>query len=293
MSNDANRAVNYDIENYQKYRPDYVPAIFTHIFKQADVGKGAIAVDIGSGPGNSAAPSLARGMCVFAVDPKPEMLAATAERFAGNDHFTGHEGSAQNTGLSLDHEADLVIAANVAILWEKIAEAGAKKAGLDEKGIEAAVKESQDLAVAEFRRVLKPGGKLSILYNKYTEDAPVNVALHDLLMELSRPETYANKVSRLTNEIGFRPEDCVVYFEDGEMNVHYEHYDVALNGPDELWGFLMAHTFFDQGKNLKDSEEAMRAIEEFFAEHSKDGVIKLPHYSCSFTGVVRPEVSPT
>lgn len=284
MAQDPNSQVKYDIENYAKFRPDYVPEIFSRVFERANIQEGSTVIDIGSGPGNTAAPLLEHGVRVYAVDPDPGMLEASTARFEGNDNFSAHEGTAQNTGLDKNEKADLIVAGNVAILWETIAKGAALNAGASPEEAEKALRDCQQDVLEEFRSLLKPNGKLTILFNKYKEDAPVNKALHDLLIDLSKPNTYEKKISRLTNAIGFRPEDYALYFEDGKMDVDYEHYDVELKSGDELWGFLMAHTFFDQGKNLEDLETSITRVHAFFDKYNENGVLKIPHYSCAFTG---------
>ncbi len=223
------------------------------------------------------------------------MRNALKKRFGDHANLEIRAGTADNTGIpeTQNDSFQLVVAGNVAILWETIAIATAANNGLDP---DAALESARAQVKSEIKRLVEPDtGGIAILYNKYAESSPVVEALHDLLSEHSKPGTYDKKISRLTNKDGFEPERYHVYFENPLEPPIYEYYDVELKSDEDLWDFLMAHTFFDQGHNLKDVNAAKLAIKLFFEDKKEeDGILRLPHYSCAFTGrVANPKCKST
>lgn len=272
MTSTANANTAYDVEAYAKFRPDYDPRIIRSIAEKAGIKKGSIVVDIGSGPGNTAAPMLDAGAIVYGVDPDLAMIAKVKERFHANPAFSITNGTAQKTNLFLQNTADIVMAGNVAVLWE------AKAANTQEK-----IKAQKDF-LDEVDRVLKPDGVLCIAYNKYVENADVNVKLDALLVKLSQPGTYEKKISRLTNPKGFERQDVQEYF-SGTIDTARVEYDHPIQTAQDLWDFLLAHTFFDQGKSLKNRDLAKAAVEAFFDANKNDqGRVMIPHYSVAYIG---------
>ena len=99
-----------------------------------------VVVDVGSGTGISSELFLANGNTVYAVEPNSEMRAAAEERLRGHARFQSLAGSAEQTGLPGGF-ADFIVAAT-AFHWFQT-----------------------DAARAEFRRILKPEGKVVLLWN--------------------------------------------------------------------------------------------------------------------------------
>lgn len=128
-------------EVYDRYRPRYPSAAIDQILEACDVGQGNVAADIGAGTGISTLPLLERGLRVHAVEPNPSMRAALTERLGHHPNFTCQPGDASNTGLP-KASMDIVVAAQ-AFHWF-----------------------DRNAARTEFHRILRPGGKVALLFNE-------------------------------------------------------------------------------------------------------------------------------
>lgn len=145
------------VEHYIKYRPGYPAALIDCLLTRADLSNGSTAADIGSGTGIFSALLLERGMRVYAVEPNNEMRAA-AERLLGDrTGFTSVDGTAENTGLNRS-SVDAVIAAQ-AFHWFDGARAG-----------------------SEFKRILRSGGVVALIWNDRQVDSTRFLADYDALL---------------------------------------------------------------------------------------------------------------
>ena len=149
------------VENYVKYRPGYPEAIISLLESECGLLPGSAVADIGCGTGNLARLFLAHGNPVFGVEPNRAMREAGQRQLAGYPGFTSVAGTAEATTLP-DGCAHFVTAGQ-AFHWFDAARA-------------------RD----EFRRILKPGGWLVLVWNeRQTESSPFMQAYEQLM------QTYA------------------------------------------------------------------------------------------------------
>jgi SAM-dependent methyltransferase len=129
------------VENYIKYRPDYPREIIPFLEVNCGLTKDSVVADIGCGPGVSSRMFVERGNPVIGVEPNAAMRAAAEKHFRQKKNFSVVDGTAERTSLA-DASVDLVTAAQ-AFHWF-----------------------DQEKAVAEFRRILKPGGWIVVVWNE-------------------------------------------------------------------------------------------------------------------------------
>ena len=122
--------------DYRRYRPDYPAAALDAILEGPVRPSARVAADVGAGTGISARQLAARGVSVHAIEPNAEMRAAAAP----HERVTWHAGTAESTGLE-SAGMDLVLCAQ-AFHWFRVPD-----------------------ALAEFHRILKPGGRLAVMWN--------------------------------------------------------------------------------------------------------------------------------
>lgn len=129
------------VRDYVRYRPDYPAAAFDHMLAGLATGPGCVVADVGAGTGIATRALAARGVRVLAVEPNAEMRAAAEP----HPLVEWRDGSAEHTGLP-DASVQLVLCAQ-AFHWFRAPE-----------------------ALAEFQRVLAPGGRLALLWNTRSAD---------------------------------------------------------------------------------------------------------------------------
>jgi SAM-dependent methyltransferase len=125
-------------EDYDRYRPRYPAAAIDWILSETDVTP--VVADIGAGTGISARPFLERGCRVIGVEPNADMRAASEQALRAFPEYVTQPGDASHTGLA-DASVDLIVAAQAFHWFDRAA------------------------ARAEFARVLRPGGRVCLLFN--------------------------------------------------------------------------------------------------------------------------------
>jgi SAM-dependent methyltransferase len=145
MTNTVERFSNR-VENYAKYRPGYPVEMMSFFRDDLRLVQGSIVVDIGSGTGLSAKPFLENGNVVYCVEPNTGMREAAEEYLKAFDNFRSVNGTSENTTLE-NASVDVVIAAQ-AFHWFDPASTR-----------------------REFKRILKPGGYVCLIWNERQLDS--------------------------------------------------------------------------------------------------------------------------
>jgi SAM-dependent methyltransferase len=139
-----------------KYRPDYPPAAFAAMLSGLGEPDGLAAADIGAGTGISSRALAGRVGQVIAVEPNEAM------RMAATPHprIRWVAGTAEETGLA-GAVADLVLCAQ-AFHWFRPAP-----------------------ALAEFHRILRPGGRLALMWNARDRSDPLTLGYVEAILAVS------------------------------------------------------------------------------------------------------------
>lgn len=133
--------------DYVRYRPDYPAAAIDAIVEgQGDPAK-LVAADVGAGTGISSRQLADRGVRVIAVEPNAGMRAAAA----AHPGVEWRVGAGEATGLEAA-SVDLVLVAQ-AFHWFR-----------------------HETSLAEFHRILRPRGRLAIMWNRRGRDDPATMA---------------------------------------------------------------------------------------------------------------------
>jgi SAM-dependent methyltransferase len=146
--------------DYVAGRPSYPAACFDLLFAGLDDAANICVVDLGAGTGISARLLAAHGAAVIAVEPN----AAMREGAAGAPNVTWVARTAEDTGLP-DAVADLVTAFQ-AFHWF-----------------------DSEAAIAEMRRLLRPGGRAALVYNERDERDAFTAAYGDIVRRHATDQT--------------------------------------------------------------------------------------------------------
>jgi SAM-dependent methyltransferase len=141
-------------ELYERIRPEYPDAAVDILVRELGIARGRIVVDVGAGTGKLTRALARTGATLIAVEPLGEMRERLAESVPLAVPF---DGSAERMALR-DGSADAITVAQ-AFHWF-----------------------DGERALAEFHRVLKPGGRLGLIWNVRDRRTPW-VAAFDALVE--------------------------------------------------------------------------------------------------------------
>jgi SAM-dependent methyltransferase len=156
------------VENYVAYRPGYPAGVVGFLRGELGLTPGATVADVGSGTGILSELLLEAGCAVVGVEPNDAMRAAAESRLKSFAGFRSVKGAAEATTLETA-SADFVTAAQ-AFHW------------FDAEG-----------ARAEFRRILKPGGWVVLVWNmRRTETTPFLRGYEKLLREFGTDYAQVN-----------------------------------------------------------------------------------------------------
>ncbi len=169
-------------ENYTKYRPIYPDTVINKILENLAPPNQLVAADIGAGTGISARQLAKRGVNVIAVEPNSAMREA-AEK---HQNVEWKNGSAEATNLS-DASVDLITCFQ-AFHWF-----------------------NPEPTLSEFRRIIKPQGRLAIVFQDINREDEFTQAYGEIISKAAnnRPPTdFSSKIEPLRKSLDFEYIDC-------------------------------------------------------------------------------------
>ena len=162
------------VAGYVKYRPSYPDAVIEFMTAELGLTPNAMIADVGAGTGKLTALFLDHGNRVFAVEPNEDMLAAAQMLLGDSPDFYPIAATAEHTTLP-EQSVDFITAAQ-AFHWFDHAR-----------------------AKVEFRRLLKPGGWVLLIWNEWRQDTPFLQAYQGIVKQYSVDYGAVNR-KRVTGE---------------------------------------------------------------------------------------------
>jgi len=238
------------VGDYVRYRPGYPAELVAAVIGAAENTASPTIADIGSGTGIFSRLLLDAGARVFGVEPNAAMRAAAEQGLQAFPGFTSIDGSAEATGLG-DASVDLVTAAQ-AFHWF-----------------------NNRRARREFVRILKPGGRLALAWNRRRVEEPFQQAYDALLREYSPEYERVNHLSLEDAELG-------EFFAPGEMTVaNFDNWQTL--DFDGLLGRLRSASYCPP-ENSSAYRPLVAALERLFARHAENGEIRFAYDSRLYLG---------
>lgn len=237
-------------EIYAKARPKYAAELFDDLKNRLHIPVGSTFADLGSGTGIFTGQLLDCGYRVFAVEPNGDMRKKAEENLSYDKNFISVNGSDADTHLP-DGSVDVVTVAQ-AFHWF-----------------------DADAFKKECRRILKPGGKVMIVYNSRRENAACTKALAGLRYR------YNAEFHGFSN--GMSEEKCIAFFV-GECDLfrtdNTQIYDRQ--------GYV--NRVLSSSYSLQESDgryaDYLKGIHEIFDLFSVNGLIAVPTDTVAYIGSV-------
>lgn len=229
------------VANYVKYRPGYPLGVLDLFETKMGLTRDSVMADIGSGTGLSAKLFLENGNTVYGVEPNAAMREAAEEYLKAFPNFISHDGAAEQTNLD-DASIDFVIAAQ-AFHWF-----------------------DPDKTRNEFRRILKPGGFVALLWNERQLDTNEFLREYENLLL-----THANDYEKVRHE-NIDEEKLGSFFETTYERATFDNFqEFDLKG---LRGRLLSSSYMPSEDDPK-FPALEKELTELFTKHSQKDRIKL------------------
>jgi SAM-dependent methyltransferase len=240
---DPTRRFSSRVQNYLKYRPSYPPAIIALLESECGLRSESIIAEPGFGTGRLTELFLKNGNPVFGIEPNAEMRLAGQRALASYPRFSSIDATAEATTLP-DQSVDFIVAGQ-AFHW------------FDRQSVQT-----------EFRRILKPAGWVTLIWNGFrTESSPLMAAYHDLAL---RYGTDYQEVSRELNHSDlasfFASRSCKVVHFSFQQTFDYEG----------LEGRLLSSSFVPE-PNQPGYEPMLRDLQAMFDAHQKHGKVSFDY----------------
>jgi SAM-dependent methyltransferase len=237
-------------DDYAKYRPSYPPeAISAIVDSLAPANPRTLtAADIGAGTGIFSRLLAARGVLVLAIEPNEAMRLAAAPH--ANVDF--RPGSAESTGLK-DASVDLITCAQ-AFHWFK-----------------------HDTSLPEFRRILKPTGKVSILWNDREHTDPMTAEYGRLILVASDNHLAAEDRGTCAEALEASPLFA-------NIKIHYFRYEQPLDQQGLIGRALSASYCPKSGPKLDTLIDGLTDLHRRFADLK--GIVRMVY--CTRVYIAEP-----
>jgi len=248
---DAKQRFSNRVTDYVRYRPGYPAEILPLLQTWTHFRPEHVVADIGSGTGLLSKLFVDFGNRVFGVEPNAEMRAAGEEFLDAYPNFTSIAGSAEATTLPSD-SVDFV-AAGQAFHWFQM-----------------------PAARNEFHRILKPGGRVLVIWNERLLDETAFLREYEEL--LNRFGTDYAKVS----ESYPRAEQMLEFYGANEFTSHalpnFQEFDF-----EGLSGRLRSSSYAPPPGHPQ-FEPMMKELRKLFDAHHQRGVVRMEYRTRVYAG---------
>lgn len=226
------------VSNYLKYRPHYPKEIISYLISKGIVKRDSTIADMGSGTGILTEIFLKNGNPVYGIEPNNEMRKAGEKYLKKYSNFISIKGTAEKSKLrknSID-----IITAGQAFHWFEF-----KK------------------AKSEFKRILKPGGCVILIWNTKKNSTPFLKSYNNLLLkygtdyELVRQETVGDEI-------------LSVFFDKGYKSLSF--YNEQIMDYKSLKGRLLSSSYIPL-RNDKKFREMILELKAAFDKNQKKGKV--------------------
>lgn len=250
MTNNSTTRFSNRVNDYVKYRPHYPKTIVEFLEDNYELSTGKLIADIGAGTGISTALFLDAGYKVIAVEPNQEMREKAVELLGNYPGFKAMNGTAENTGLETG-SIDFIIAGQ-AFHWF-----------------------DAEKTKTEFKRILKPGGIVALIWNERKTQSAFEIEYDRLIVNHGRDYAKVDHRNIDDGHIGafFNPEPF-------QLEVFQNKQVFDFNG---LAGRLLSSSYMP-AKDEAGYEPMMADLKDLFDKYQQDDFITINYDTKVYVG---------
>jgi SAM-dependent methyltransferase len=239
------------VADYVAARPGYPPQVLALLAERCGLTPQSAVADVGSGTGILTRVLLDSGCRVFAVEPNVAMRQAAEEALGGRANFVSVDGRAEATTLA-GRSVELVTAGQAFHWFEPRA------------------------ARSEFARILRPGGRVALVWNERRAEGTPFLADYEGLLQTFGAD-YAT-----TNHRRINAGDIQVFF--GEAPVGRAVFPSAQ--PLDLGGLRsrLASSSYTPAPGQPGHQPMMEALEAIFARYQAGGLVQIEYDTTVYYG---------
>ncbi|MFT3790835.1 MAG: class I SAM-dependent methyltransferase [Rudaea sp.] len=236
--------------DYAAARPRYPAALFERLRANRTLYPAAQVADIAAGTGLFTGQLLYRGYNVTAVEPNAAMLAVAVATLAKYRKYRSIAASAEATTLA-DAAVDVITAAQ-AFHWFDV-----------------------EAVRREWLRVLKPDGRVVLVWNTRPLSDPLHKALDDLLGEFGGDK---QAVLDRRQDLSYVPA-----FFAAESFERLEFANMQQLDHDGLISLALSRSAMPD-RDTPQGERAVQKLSRLFARHARDGQVSVSYRTVAFVG---------
>jgi SAM-dependent methyltransferase len=225
-------------QDYAKYRPSYPPEAIDLILQDLGGPSGLTVADIGAGTGISARLMADRGATVWAIEPN----AAMREVATAHPRVTYRDGTAEQTGLP-DQSVDLVLCCQSFHWFNK------------------------PVALAEFHRILKPNGRVALMWNDRNPDDPFTQEYSEILSQAADREIFERGDRKSGHVLAESP-----WFAHFRSHTLFHSYALTLEG---LMGLVLSSSYMPKSGERYD--QLMIELPDLYQRWAQAGQVHLSY----------------
>ena len=237
-------------KDYAAGRPDYAMELIECMYGKHGISKDSVIADIGSGTGKFARHLIERGSEVFCVEPNDDMRQTAERELSEFPNFHSVKGDAEMSGLP-DQSVDFITTAQ-AFHWFNV-----------------------ERFREECRRILRPGGKVFLIWNMRDESELLNSEMRGIY------EKYCPDFRGFNGGIKKDDERIKAFFKNGYEYISFDH-PLFLDRDTFIARSLSGSYSLKEGD--KDFGVYMSEIKAVFEKNCVNGMALIANQSVAYFG---------
>lgn len=240
---------------YDKYRPGYPQELYEFLFNTFNLNEKSVIADIGAGTGKFALSFLCKGIKTVCVEPNSDMKGIMDLNYSKYKNYVGVNASAENTTL-LEESVDFITVAQAFHWFDR-----------------AVFKQ-------ECQRILKPDGKVFLVWNMRDEQAEVTQRLFQV------NKKYCKDFKGFTG--GISKVDCTQFddfYKQGTGRVKIFQNDVVYDSLSSFIGRSLSSSYAPK-ENDDFYNEYVEELKKIYKEYSNKDGLTVQHITTLYYGDV-------